>query len=197
MPANTRERLIDAAGTRFYRDGFRNVGLDQILDDVGITKTAFYKHFESKDDLMVEVLNQQSAWLQNHFLNVIREHGGESAVGQLRALFDGLQQIIEADGFHGCIFVNASMEFPIPHEPAHQAAMRNRSAVEQLIHGIAERAGASDPQALARELVLVMEGAYVAKQVTGQKDIIEIARKVGDKVIDAHLANRSSVRAAV
>ena len=126
MASNTRQRLVESAGQRFYRDGFRNVGLDQILDDVGISRTAFYKHFESKDDLMLEVLEALNRWIQDVFRVMVRDRGGRSAAGQLRALFDVVEGVIAADGFHGCIFVNAAMEFPLPHEPAHEAAARNK-----------------------------------------------------------------------
>jgi AcrR family transcriptional regulator len=59
MTIPTRQRLVEAAVKRFYRDGFRNVGIDQILADVGISKTAFYKHFECKEDLMLAALEMQ------------------------------------------------------------------------------------------------------------------------------------------
>ena len=196
MPSDTRQRLCDAAARRFLRDGFRNVGLDAILDDVGITKTAFYKHFESKDDLVVEVLNLQGAWLKNHFLDVIRGHGGPSAAGQLRALLNAVEQIMESPDFHGCIFVQASMEFPNVHDPAHQAAMRNKQALQTLIHDIAERAGCPDPQQLAGELGLVIEGAYVTRQLTGRPDTIRIARRVADRIIDESLSPRPVAAAA-
>src|SRR5438552_145381 len=89
MPATkTRERLVNAAKQRFYRDGFRNVGIDAVLDDVGITKTAFYKHFESKDDLMVAVLQDVDRFLQQTFRQMVRERGGSSAAGQLHAILD-------------------------------------------------------------------------------------------------------------
>ena len=58
---------IEAAGRRFYRDGFRMVGLDQILAEVGISKTAFYKHFESKDDLMLAALEDHDREMQETF----------------------------------------------------------------------------------------------------------------------------------
>ncbi|MEX2092413.1 MAG: TetR/AcrR family transcriptional regulator, partial [Pirellulales bacterium] len=61
----TRQRLIEAAGRRFYRDGFRMVGLDQILADVGISKTAFYNHFESKDDLVLAALANHDREMQD------------------------------------------------------------------------------------------------------------------------------------
>src|SRR4029079_3960208 len=64
MTTPTRQRLVEAAVRRFYRDGFRNVGIDQVLADVGISKTAFYKHFESKEDLMLAALDNHNRWLQ-------------------------------------------------------------------------------------------------------------------------------------
>src|SRR6476660_4620229 len=106
MAAATRQRLIEAAIKRFYRDGFRNVGIDQILTDVGISKTAFYKHFECKEDLMLAALEDQDHWLQNMFRQMVRERGGPSGVGQLRAVFDVVERLIESGEFQGCIFVN-------------------------------------------------------------------------------------------
>ena len=172
---------------RFYRDGFRNVGIDQILADVGISKTAFYKHFECKDDLMLAVLDNQNVWLQSTFREMIEERGGDSALGQLRAVFDVVETIIGSEEFQGCIFVNAAMEFPLMHEPAHVAAAGNRRAIEELICRIAGQAGAADPRVLAQELCLVMEGAYVTRQVTGNPQTIAIARRVADRVIAAHV----------
>jgi AcrR family transcriptional regulator len=187
MPSETRQRLIDAAIKRFYRDGFRNVGIDQILADVGISKTAFYKHFECKDDLMLAVLEMQSGWLQNTFRDMIHERGGDSAIGQLRAVFDVVETIIESNDFQGCIFVNVAMEFPLMHEPAHVAAAGNKRAIEEIIREIAARAGAAEPGVLAQELCLIMEGAYVTRQVTGNRQTIDIARRVADGVIDRHI----------
>ena len=82
MPATvpTRQRLIEYSTKRFYQGGFRNVGLDQILDEVGISKTAFYKHFESKDALMLAVLEGQNQWLQATFRQMVRDRGGRAAL---------------------------------------------------------------------------------------------------------------------
>src|SRR5262245_6259847 len=167
MKTPTRQRLIEAAARRFYRDGFRNVGIDQILSDVGISKTAFYKHFECKEDLMLAALEDQDRWVQNIFRQMVREKGGDCGAGQLRALFDVVEQIIESGEFQGCIFVNVAMEFRLPHEPAHMAAARNKKALEDIVCEIATHAEAADPRALAQELCMIMEGAYVTRHVTG------------------------------
>src|SRR5262245_52403014 len=185
--ASTRQRLTEAAVRRFYRDGFRGVGLDQVLADVGISKTAFYKHFESKEDLVLAALEMKDRWLQDTFRTMVRERGGDSAVGQLRALLDVVDQVIDADEYQGCIFVNVALEFPLPHEPAHVAAARHKRAIEDIIHDLAAAAGAADPRATARELCLIIEGAYVTRQVTGNRSSIDVARRVADLVISAHL----------
>lgn len=187
MIVKTRQRLIDAGLKRFYRDGFRNVGIDQILSDVEISKTAFYKHFESKEDLMLAVLEDHDRWMQDTFRTMVRERGGDSPEGQLRALFDVVDSILESSDFQGCIFVNVSMEFPLLHEPAHVAAAKSKQSMEEIVCEIARQAGAIDPRALAQELCLVMEGAYVTRHVTGNPDTIAIARRVSDRIIDDHL----------
>ncbi len=183
MKTPTRQKLVEAAIRRFYRDGFRSVGIDQVLADVGISKTAFYKHFQSKDDLMLAALEMQNRWLQDTFRTMIRERGGSTAIGQLRAVLDVVDLIIASDDFQGCIFVNAAMEFPLPHEPAHVAASENKQAIEDILHALAAEAGANDPRALAQELCLIMEGTYVTRHVTGNKQTIDIARRVADLVI--------------
>jgi AcrR family transcriptional regulator len=179
----TRQRLIESAVRRFYRDGFRNVGIDQVYSDVGISKTAFYKHFESKEDLMLAVMAEQSRRLQESLRDTIRERGGGTVVGQLRAVFDLVEQVIESDDFHGCIFVNVTMEFPLPHEPAHIEALRAKQAFEDAMFEIAERGGAADPRTVARELCLIMEGAYVTRHITGDPATIDVARRVAELVI--------------
>jgi AcrR family transcriptional regulator len=180
---STRQRLIEAAVRRFYRDGFRNVGIEQVFSDVGISKTAFYKHFECKDDLMLAALEMQNGWIQETFRTMIRERGGPTAIGQLHAVLDVVEHIIESDDYQGCIFVNVAMEFPLLHEPAHVAASQNKQSMENIVLALAQDAGADDPHALAQELCLIMEGAYVTRQVTGNKDTVNIARRVARLVI--------------
>lgn len=190
MPSDTRQRLMQAAFTRFYRDGFRNVGIDQILADVGISKTAFYKHFQSKEDLIVAALEHHQRQMESDFLGMIRERGGESPAAQLRALFDAVENILDSEQFHGCVFVNVSIEFPLPHEPAHLVAAQAKAAFERMVCSIAREAGTADPEALAQELMLIMEGAYVTRHVTGNPQTIQIARRLGERAIAQRIPTR-------
>lgn len=187
MPATTRHRLTEAAARRFYRDGFRNVGLDQVLADVGISKTAFYKHFDCKEDLVLAALDMKGAWLKETFLQLVHRQGSTDPVARLRALFDVVDQIIDMDDFNGCIFVHAAMEYPLLRDPVHVTAAHHKKMLEQMVHDLAVEAGAAHPHQMARELCLIMEGAYVTRQLTGEKESASIARRLGDLIIEAHL----------
>lgn len=187
MKSDTRQRLIEAALRRFYRDGFRGVGLDQVYSEVGISKTAFYKHFESKDDLLLAVLDDRNRWLQGRFRELVRQVGGDDPRAQLRAVFDVVDAVIHTDDYHGCLFINITMEFPLPHEPAHLAAMENKRAIADFVTELAAEAGAREPRALAEELCLIIEGAYVTHQVSRSTRTIEIARRLAEHAIAAHL----------
>ncbi len=183
----TRQKLIDSAGERFYRDGFRDVGLDQILGDVGISKTAFYKHFESKEDLMLAVVREQDQWVRDHFRSIVVEQGGDDPRARLLAIFDVVEGIVRRQDFRGCLFVNVALEFPLAHDPAHEAAAENKRAMQAIIAELACDAGADDPVDLARELMLLIEGAYVTRQVVGDEDAAAVARRAGEMLIDHRL----------
>jgi hypothetical protein len=132
-------------------------------------------------------LQQKSDWLQGTFREMVRQRGGPTTLGRLRALFDVVGRIIHDDLFQGCLFVNAAMEFPLPHEPAHVAAAGNKKAIEEFVRDLAAQAGASDPHRLAEELCMIMEGAYVTRQVTGNPSTIDIARRLAEQAIVAHV----------
>jgi AcrR family transcriptional regulator len=187
---------MEAAFQRLYDEGFRHVAIDQILADVGISKTAFYKHFESKDDLLLAALEHQQGKLEHEFRTIVRERGGNSPAGQLWALFDVVQNITEDERFHGCVFVNVAIEFPLAHEPAHVLAVKAKAGIQRMVEELAERAGAGNPKALAEELCMIMEGAYVTRQVSSNPQTIAIARRLAERAIDSHLGPRNTLAGA-
>src|SRR3954454_22273184 len=89
-PKTGRERILSAAVEIFYRNGFSSVGIDQILDSAGVTKTTFYKHFDSKDDLMVAAVKQRDEWESIAWSRAITKLAGNDPAKQLLALFDVL-----------------------------------------------------------------------------------------------------------
>lgn len=174
----TKDKLVWAAHDLFYREGFHAVGLDRILDEVGVTKTTFYNHFESKDDLMLEALRRHDRWWRDEFVGMLRRHGGDTARGQLLGAADALRDILDEDGFNGCIFVNVAVQHPVAHHPAHVLAAEHKRMMEDVFRGIAGYAGADDPKALAKELGMVLEGAFVTRQVTSDPGTAEVAKSL-------------------
>ncbi len=141
---------------------------------------------------MLAGLEMMSDWLQNTFRTMIRQRGGPTAIGQLCAVFDVVESIIKSDEFQGCIFVNAAMEFPLPHEPIHVVASQHKLSIEDTVHVLAVKAGASEPRRLAQELCLIMEVAYVTRLVTGNRQTIDIAHRIADSVISSHCPDPSA-----
>jgi AcrR family transcriptional regulator len=188
MPISARNRLLESAEDLFYREGFHAIGLERILAEVGVTKTTFYNHFESKESLMLEVLRVRDQWWRKTFAARLRERAGDDPAAQLRAIFDVLDEFIASESFNGCIFVNVSAEFPARHTPVHRAAAEHKELMAALLRDLALRAGARDPIALSEELGLLMEGSYVTRQVTGNAETAAIGRRVAAALIDRQLS---------
>ncbi len=187
---STRERLIKTAHDLFYQEGYHTVGLDRILAQVGVTKTTFYNHFESKDDLIIESLRWHDRWWQETFRAMLRRHGGDSPRGQLLAVPNALDELFSDGMFNGCIFINVAVQFPLPHDPAHKLAADHKSAMEDILRELAGYAGADDAKALAQELAMVLEGAYVTRQVTGCDQTSQIARRIVQAIVDKRIPER-------
>lgn len=187
MATSTRDRLIRTAHDLFYRKGFHSVGIDEIIAAVGVTKTTFYNHFASKDEVVTEVLRWHDRWWRETFREMVRRHGGDTPRGQLEAIWKALDEIFAGGDYNGCFFVNVAVQFPLPHDPAHQAACRHKAAMEDLVRELAGYAGARDPAALAEELCLLMEGAYVTRQVTGSERTTLVARRIARRLLEEQL----------
>lgn len=159
----TRQRLIETAAELFYAQGFQAVGLDAILDAVGITKTAFYKHFESKDALILAVLDHRDRVEVNEWVGFIRARGTGDARASLHALFDLLDEWFSKPAFNGCLFLNALTEFPNESDPINQSARRHGEHIAAAIMALARAAGAKDPEALTEQLMLLVTGAIASR----------------------------------
>jgi len=183
----TRERLIEAATTLFYEHGFHAVGLDRILDEVGVTKTTFYNHFESKDDLIVAVLQHRDAMETAQWTAIMRERGGSDPRRQILALFDILEEWFHQEGFRGCMFINAAVEFPAPNDPIHTAAAAHGASLYTVVERLAREAGAEQPELLANQILMLVAGALVGRHVSHDERAAETARVTGELLLDHHL----------
>jgi AcrR family transcriptional regulator len=184
VATKTREKLLDRATDLFYTYGIHAVGLDRILKDVGVTKTTFYNHFESKDELTCEVLRRRHAWEFDWFMKAVSEISEGQPRSNLLAVFDVLQKWFTDPDFRGCQFINAAAEFPSPNDPVHREAARHKLATRKLLRDTAKAAGATDPEELSDQLMVLFEGAITLRQVAGDNQAAATARKIAQTLVD-------------
>lgn len=176
-PANTRDRLVLVAMDLFYANGIHAIGLDRVISEVGVTKTTFYNHFESKDELVLEVMRRRDEWEFETWMKMVHQIAGDDPEAQLLAIFDVLHMWFTDERFRGCLFINAAAEFPALHDPAHQAAHAHAERFRSAIVASAEAIGIADSDAFARQFQLLIDGAIVLRQVTGDNLAADAARK--------------------
>ena len=183
----TREKFITAANELFYEQGFHATGLDQILDAVGVTKTTFYKHFESKEDLMEQAVRKRDRWESEAWGRAIRQRAGGDPRAQLLAVFDVLHEWFNAPDFQGCIFINTAAEFPNPNDPVHQAAAEHKRKARDGWRDAAKAAGAAEPEAFADLYTILVEGTLILRQVHGRNDAAKVARTLAEALLNQYI----------
>ena len=187
IPQRGRGRLVATAVELFYRHGFNAVGLDRVLEEAGVTKTTFYKHFKGKTDLMVAAVQMRDAWELQAWQKAAQTLAGDEARAQLLALFDVLDVWFNDDDFGGCMFLNAASEFPNPHDPVHQAAAKHKIANWEMVRGLAAEAGDAEPDSFADLYMIAFEGALVLRGVYGRSDAARSALPTIEKLIEERL----------
>lgn len=185
--SRTREKLIESAFELFGRNGFHAIGIDAILSEVGVSKQTFYNHFESKDDLILAVLELRQRTLSELFARLFKQVGGDDPREQLYALIDVLAAWFNAPDWRGCIFLNATAEFPLPTDPAHRMAAEFMRGTRKHLQHLATLAAAPDPTRLADELLIIMEGVVAVRHTSGTSDCVPRARRMVFDLLDAQL----------
>jgi AcrR family transcriptional regulator len=192
-PKNGRERLIAIAVELFYRNGFGAVGIDLVIATAGVTKTTFYKHFESKDDLMVAAVQRRDEWQYQAWDRGVRKLAGDDPAAQLLAMLEVMHRWFNDPGFHGCIFMNAAAEFPNPNDPVHQAAAAYRKRMRDHWRDMASAAGAESAAAetFADCYAALIEGALILRQTHGRNDAARAIRPAVEQLIATYLPKQA------
>jgi len=151
MRPSKRDELVRQARDIFYREGFHATGMDLLASETGISKTTMFKHFRSKEELILAVLRLRDENFRNWLFRRMQEAGAARA--QLTALFDALAEWFAAPEFRSCMFIKAASEYPDPGHPIHAQAAEHKRLLFLQLEKVAAEAGAPDPAALARALL--------------------------------------------
>ncbi len=176
MTSTRREQLLDTAVRLFYRQGCHATGIDTLLAEAGVAKMTLYKHFKSKEELVVAAAARMRDLHWARISEFIDSHG-DTPQARLLAMFDFFELWATSEGFHGCPFVNLAIEHPAADHPAHAAAARYKAEQQAHFLGLAREAGLPNPEAFTAHYMLLVEGAVVLAYVTGRRDPIRTARQ--------------------
>jgi AcrR family transcriptional regulator len=174
--ACARDRLFSAAINLFYRNGIRGVSVDAIAAEAGTTKVTFYRVFESKDDLVVQVLEEQSRRFWQWWDAIVAQHPGEPRK-QIEALVAHFRdEIIGDDACRGCAVANAAVEIVEEDHPARAVIKKHKLEIAERLRDLCRALGARQPDVLGDALSLLFSGAFSARSsFDGREQISAVA----------------------
>ncbi|HKX75906.1 MAG TPA: TetR/AcrR family transcriptional regulator [Acidimicrobiia bacterium] len=185
---SARQRILETAQRLFYRDGFRAVGIDTIIEEAGVAKMSLYRHFPSKDDLIVAYLEEANRqyweWLDGAVADV------EDPVEKLIGMFEAIEKLATTPACSGCTFQGTAAEFPNRDHPGHQVAIDHKIQVRVRFARLAAEAGLRDPEQLGDQLLLLMDGAWAAVRMFGPDNHAKSLTATAAAIIEAHRTPR-------
>jgi AcrR family transcriptional regulator len=165
--AKPRERIFACAQDLFHQRGIRGVGVEAIAEAAGTSKMALYRHFDSKDELIIEYLNYKGRKSDEVWAEIEAENPGD-AVGQLYGFMEKVATFIAEDE-RGCDLANAAIELTEEGHPGLRVIEEFKMRQRDRLTNLCKLAGASQPELLADTLVLLIEGARVSRRSVGTR----------------------------
>ena len=181
-----RERLLAVAAELFYQHGIRAVGVEAIAEAAGTNKMTLYRHFPSKDELVAEYLRQAAREADYCWQVYARAHPGDP-LAQIRTWLAEMADHLANPGERGCALANAAVELPDKAHPARRVIEDCKIAQRNRLIDLCRGAGLSDPEMLADELHLLLEGVRVTAQSVGADGLGARLTRMGEAMIAAHM----------
>lgn len=154
-----RDRLLSTASRVFYEEGMNAVSVERVIEEAGVTRSTFYRHFHGKDHLTAACLADRDEKIRVACAAAAAQVGDPAEL--LRMIMRTIGDEVCGPGFRGCPFINAAAEFPDPDSMVHRAATNHRSWFRALVVDLVTRAGVSRPEKAARTVVMLRDGAMV------------------------------------
>jgi AcrR family transcriptional regulator len=179
---SARARLLAAAGELFYEEGVNTVGIDRVIERAGVAKASLYDLFGSKDELIRSYLAARHESRRARITDKLKHFTTPRT--RLLGIFDIQGELIAEPSYRGCAFVRASAEMR-PGSSAKGVCDDSRSWLRTLLTDLAREAGAARPAALARQMMMLYDGASVSAQMDGDQKAAAAARAVAVVMLDA------------
>lgn len=180
-----RERILGTAYELFSHRGIHDVGVDELVERAGVAKATLYKHFRSKDELVLAFLEQrEQIWTYGWVEREARRRGA-TPEEQLLAIFDLFDEWFHGDDFEGCSFVKTLLEFGNLDHPVGRASADYLENIRSVIGNLALEAGLRDPDAFTLSWHILMKGSIV-QAAEGDRDAAKRAQALGSLLIEEH-----------
>jgi AcrR family transcriptional regulator len=180
-----RERILAVAADLFYRHGIRAIGVESIAEAAGTNKMTLYRHFASKDELVAEYLRRLAEKASASWGRLAAEHPGDPRA-QLRGWLENMAAHVDSGDQRGCALANAAVELPEKDHPARRVIETFKTGQRQRIIDLCAAAELTQPEMLADELFLLLEGARVTAQSIGRDGLGDRLIRMGEAMIAAH-----------
>ncbi len=178
---SARERILATASELFYREGIRAVGVDTIVERSGVSKTSLYRLFDSKDALIAAFAAEKDRSFWSWWDHIEQQHADDPRA-LLEALLSGIAERIGHSTYRGCPFLNLATEFPDDKHPGRVAACGNKEELRARLAAIVAKLGAGDPDRVASQITLLINGAFVTGLITQpadlRSDLVDAAMKL-------------------
>jgi AcrR family transcriptional regulator len=180
---SARERILDTAYDLFSRHGIRAVGVDRIIATSGVAKMSLYRHFSSKDELVLAFLREREQRWTLEWLHAEVSRRGDDGASRMLAIFDVFDEWFRKQDFEGCSFINVLLEFGELDHPIRRASAEHLATIRGLVTEFAAEAGVSDPDAVSRQWHILMKGSIVAAG-EGDREAAPRARELGELLLE-------------
>ena len=182
--ADARERIVGSSYELFARRGIQAVGVDEVVETAGVAKATLYRHFPSKNDLVIAFLESREERWTRELVEAGARSRGSTPEEQLLAIFDVFDEWFRREDFDACSFISVLLEMG-PDHPAGKASMRHLENIRSIVRGLAEEAGLRDPASFAHSWHILMKGSIVAA-VEGDLEAAHRAQSMARRLIDEH-----------
>jgi AcrR family transcriptional regulator len=183
-PAGARERILDAAYELFSRHGIQAVGVDAVITRSGVARQTLYRHFASKEALVLAFLERrEELWTKGWLQAEVRRRATEPEA-QLLTIFDVFDEWFRRDDFEGCSFINVMLEHPDPTDALNRAGVAYLAGIRAFLEDLARQAGIADAEGFARQWHILMKGSIVAA-AEGDRDAARRAKRIGETLLGA------------
>ncbi len=193
MRQTKRDELVRKALETFYRNGFHATGMDMLAAESGVSKTSIYKHFRTKEDLILAALRLRDENFRNWLFRRMDELG-DTPKEKLLAIYDALEEWFGERNFLGCMFIKASAEYQDPDHAIHAQSAEHKRLLLEHIAVLTHETNASSPQGLAQQLLILKEGAIVMAVLGRGREAARDAKEAAACLIGAHLAGDDGTR---